>query len=138
MDWKTSVSTCLVWRFLRYERLVYQHLFYESQSQFRKTHQHNYMHACIKILQHYCKMWEVLSKIDFDIQKMIWHNASTIIWKSMTTFDQDHFWYPGTSWRNFVEWKYIQGYHFKCALHCSCLWNLPITVLSVSVVYYKN
>jgi hypothetical protein len=75
---------------------------------------------------------------DLDIQKMIDTNASTIIWKSMTTSDQDNFWYPGTSWRNFVEWKYIQGYHFKCALHCSCLWNLPITVLSVSVVYYKN
>jgi hypothetical protein len=24
-----------------YERLAYQHLFYESQSQFRETHQHN-------------------------------------------------------------------------------------------------
>jgi hypothetical protein len=41
MDWKTSVSTYLVWRFLRYERLAYQHLFYESQSQFYKTHQQN-------------------------------------------------------------------------------------------------
>jgi hypothetical protein len=27
--------------------------------------------ACIKILRHYFKMWEVLLKIDFDIQKMI-------------------------------------------------------------------
>jgi hypothetical protein len=27
--------------------------------------------AFIKILRHYFKMWEVLLKIDFDIQKMI-------------------------------------------------------------------
>jgi hypothetical protein len=87
MDWKTSVSTYsyFVWRFLQYERLAYQHLFYESRIQFRETH-NTICKACIKIFRHHCKVWEKIKLFDrFWHSKNDWFNASTIIWKSMTT-----------------------------------------------------
>jgi hypothetical protein len=47
---------------------------------------------------------------DFDIQKMIDANASTIIWKSMTTFDQDNFWYPGSTIDSIARSNEILGW----------------------------
>jgi hypothetical protein len=90
MDWKTFVSIYFVWRFLRYERLAYKHLFLCHRASFMK-HTNTICKALLQSVE------KIENKIvsDSDIQKMIDTNASTIIWKSMTPFDQDNFWYPG-------------------------------------------
>jgi hypothetical protein len=44
--------------------------FMSHKASFAK-HTNTICKACTKILRHYCKVWEALSKIDFDIQKII-------------------------------------------------------------------
>jgi hypothetical protein len=67
MDWKRSVSTYLVWRFLRYERLAYKHLFLgvtEPVSQNTPTQFVRYAKNPSALLQSVVKnksIWQILT-----------------------------------------------------------------------------
>jgi hypothetical protein len=91
MDRKTSVATYLVWVTISSVRTiglpapflwVTEPVSQNTPTQFVRQAEKSFGIT-------YCKVW--------DIQKIVWLKTLTIIWKFMTTFDQDNFWYPGIS-----------------------------------------
>jgi hypothetical protein len=100
MDWKTSFSTYFVWPISSVRTIGLPAPFlWVTESVSRNTP--------TQFVRHADKSFGILQSVGKNKNKTVWHIVTFKkwltqmlrqlgIWKSMTTFDQDNFWYPGS------------------------------------------